>query len=571
MPSGTWKREPANDRWSDPRNWEGGAVPDERAVLGRSTVTSICFDASSFRLDTLEFSADAPVYQLIFGPGAATPALTVSGAVVNRSTEVQRVVVKANPDPHSAPQLAFTGEAVAGDGSLAYEVGPTSLERGYAGGIVAFSGRASAGQARFTVYTGAVSPPPGPVGGEVRFLEQSSACEASFEVHGTLGTDGDTFGNVVFHDQAVAERASFCNVGGTVPHGDGGNTQFFDRSDAGCATIQNRGGTVAEANGGDAAFDGIATAGQATIINHAAPVEGAYGGVTSFNNNPPSVQTGGASAGQARITNHGATDDQRGGGGHTSFSARYGSPSAGSAQIVNKGSALAQRSSAGHTYLSKQSGSPYAPDGGTATFVNEAAPVAGGAPGYTELTVWDDGDGGDGGPAPSAGRATFDNLGATVPGAAGGTTVFGAGTTAAASTLVARAGTGGGAGGSIRFYDGACGGSSTIVLEAGGTLDLSGRSEPLRCARFSSDGGVLRIDAGGPGLRAEEIHVGALHFDFVGADVELGRRYRLLEAPGLGDTPIEAFTGRIEGLASAFTLDGDVLDVQFLIDPPRMG
>ncbi|QKQ25640.1 hypothetical protein [Candidatus Reidiella endopervernicosa] len=113
------------------------------------------------------------------------------------------------------PQLMFTNTATAGGGDNYYCAGPET-QQGY-GGVISFCDKATAGSASFKAWTGAGAPPKGStVGGEISFSNSASAGTARFSIYGTLGSDGDTFGNVVFHDTATAKNATFTNVGGTV-------------------------------------------------------------------------------------------------------------------------------------------------------------------------------------------------------------------------------------------------------------------------------------------------------------------------------------------------------------------
>lgn len=583
--TGNWKPSPANSQWTDAGNWVQGVVPDGVAELGATTVSTVTFSSSPpATIGTIDFLIGAPSYTLYFGVDAATPALTISGGVVNTSGVKQYLTVAANPNANELPQLQFTGTALAGDSTIQYYAGPTSLQAGYAGGIITFSDSASAGTASFDIRTGAVKPPgDGPVGAEVRFTDSSTASHATFTVYGTLGSDGDTFGNAVFHGNATADHATFVNVGGTVDGGDGGNTQFYESTTAANGTYCNHGGTVSGANGGDVAFDGQATAAYGRFYNQAAPASGAYGGVTSFNNNPNSVGSSdktqadvGANAGYGLFANYGATGTQQGGGGHTELTAKYASPSAGFGTFHNYGSERSSSSCAGHTYLAIQAGSPYFPTGGNASFYNHAAPVAGGVGGYTELAVWTDEDD-DRAPhehvlttGPTLGSATVYNLGATVSGAEGGYLSLKSGSSAGSATLYGYSGSNGGSGGRIGFYDDADGATANVVLYAGALLDLAYHTGPLTLASLAVDGGTVSSQLGSSTTTVALS--GSLTLGTQGLKLSLsqgtgfafGTTYTVLTAPDLsGISASQLSANSLGGSAPQLSVVGNAIQVLY--------
>ncbi|MCG8428837.1 MAG: hypothetical protein MI754_15895, partial [Chromatiales bacterium] len=304
MTTSTWNTQPATGEWNTAANWTPSGEPTDTAIFTTSSQTAITFLATGeATVDNIEFADSASAYTFTFGP-SSIPALTIRGeGVTNRSDRRQSFVVAATSSGYTNPQLRFINSASAGGDDMFYCAGPVTKE-GYGGGVICFCNNSTAGSASFKAWTGAAAPPEhSTVGGEVSFCDTSSAGTARFTIYGSLGTDGDTFGNVVFHNTAKADNATFTNVGGTVSGGDGGNTQFYDNSTAAYGLFNNYGGTHSKANGGDVAFDGEADGGHGHFYNHAAKVAGAYGGVTSFNNNPPYVATQGASAGHGSYFN----------------------------------------------------------------------------------------------------------------------------------------------------------------------------------------------------------------------------------------------------------------------------
>ncbi|MES9851155.1 MAG: hypothetical protein ABW170_04905 [Candidatus Thiodiazotropha sp. L084R] len=414
MTQSTWNRQPTTNEWNTTTNWTPSVAPTDKATFTNSSQTTIAFSATGeARVSEIEFADSASTYSFIFGP-CATPLLTISGeGVTNNSGSQQSFIVAATSSGYKDPQLKFTNSATAGGDDIFYCAGPES-EQSYGGGVICFCDNASAGSAVFKAWTGAGFPPKhNTVGGEISFCDASSADRASFTIYGSLGADGDTFGNVVFHNSATAAQATFTNVGGTVSGGDGGNTQFYGNSTAANGNFYNWGGTHTKANGGDVAFDATANGGYGHYYNYAAEAAGAYGGVTSFNNNPPDTTPQGASAGNGFYFNFGARGDERGGGGHLEFSAKYGSPTASNATIVNYGSSLVHKSCAGHTIFSINLPTDYFPTTGSATIYNHPSLTEEGAAGFTEFSVY--GSGSDNGKQPTAGDGTIINLGASIP------------------------------------------------------------------------------------------------------------------------------------------------------------
>ncbi len=577
MSDASWEAEAGQDDWNAPANWSGAQVPTGQAHFGASAQTVVGFSRpAGAEVAGLSFAPGAPGFTFCFGAASpAAPTLAITGAGVdNASMAQQNFIVAATSASLHTPQLQFSNQASAGAANNFYCAGPVNAQ-GAGGGVIRFVGQASAGAARFMAWTGAGVPPRqgSTVGGEISFGDDSTADSASFVVYGSLGPDGDTFGNAVFHDRSTAARARFTNVGGTVAGGDGGNTQFYDQSSAAQALFHNLGGTVAKANGGDVAFDGTASGAQGQYFNHAASAAGAYGGVTSFNNNPPHMASGGATAGQGLYVNFGACHGAQGGGGHVEFSAKYGSPSAATAIFHNHGSDVASPASAGHTIFSINTPTPYFPTAAQGTFYNHPAAAAGGAAGYTQFAVYASQAPGAGAPGatgapPTAGQGTFITLGGHAAGVAGGYTVFSGAASAGEAVLIAYGGSRGGGGGRIVFRDTATADAASVYLSDNAELDLSAHQGGLRVANLDLAGGVLRMPVGGSSapiaVSGRLALRGAAAFAFQGTAAATGAPITLLTAPNLAEFTAEQFTGNdLGGKAPAFTIVGQSLQVHF--------
>ena len=572
MKKSIWNEQASSTEWNLADNWTPATVPTESAVFADSSQTVITFSPSlQATVENIEFSAGACAYTLRFGTSSAA-ALTISGEGLKNFSGIQQsFIVAATSSGYKTPQLKFTGSASAGGDDLYYCAGPES-EQGYGGGVICFCDHANAGSASFKVWTGAGRPPPhNTVGGEVSFCDNTSAQDARFTIYGSLGSDGDTFGNVVFHDSATAARASFTNVGGTVSGGDGGNTQFYGSSTAARGVFYNYGGTHSKANGGDVAFDTQANGGSGSYYNYAAPAEGAYGGVTSFNNNPPHTPEHGASAGQGHYVTFGAREGELGGGGHLEFSARYGSPTAANATIVNYGSTIEGKSSAGHTVFSINLPSDYFPSAGNASIWNHPAAKAGAAAGFTQFSIYGEGQAING--VPTAGEATLMNLGGYSENADGGYTIFSGTSSAAQSTLIAYGGSNNGYGGRIAFYDDASGGSARVHLFGNAKLDLANHNSGITLGMLELNGGIIELQlgrlttaltlSGTLKLNASEATFFLLTEENGG--FEFNTVYTLLTAANLSEFTSQQFVANsIEGIAPTFTISGNDLQVSYV-------
>ncbi|MGI1670262.1 MAG: hypothetical protein K6L74_08045 [Neptuniibacter sp.] len=570
MDQATWKDEPENNEWNNSLNWSP-SEPTACANFGFSNKTELMFSASqSAEIKSIQFSDDATAFTFLFRSSSA-PSLIISGdGIHNLSSKRQSFIVAATSSGFKDPQLQFINSASAGDCSAFYSAGPES-KQGYGGGVISFCDTATAGSASFKVWTGAGIPPKhSTVGGEVSFSNNSSAGNAHFSIYGTLGTDGDTFGNVVFHDDSTAANANFTNVGGTVSGGDGGNTQFYGNSTAAHGIYNNWGGTHNKANGGDVAFDATTDGGNGYFYNHAAKAAGAYGGVTSFNNNPPYMKTEGASAGHGTYFNYGARSEEEGGGGHLEFSAKYGSPTAASASITNYGSSIPQKSSAGHTIFSINLPTEYFPTAGQAHISNHPASTKNGAAGFTEFSIFGNGTAGD--KVPTAGNATLINLGGYIDQAAGGYTVFSGQSNAGNATLIAYGGSNGGYGGRIVFYDNALGGQAKVQLSGNAELDISNHNKGISLDTLEISGGTINIELGKRVnklvlTRGLTLNSNAVCFDFKikeGGGFNFEQQYTVMTCDNLADFNSKQFKAKsIDGVIPSFSITGNDLNVCF--------
>lgn len=579
MSRSTWSSKPASGEWNSAENWNPAGVPKESATFADSSQTAITFSATgNATVEEIEFVDGATSYTFTFGT-STTPALTISGeGVSNQSRRQQSFIVAATTKGREDPQLMFTNTATAGGGDNYYCAGPET-QQGYGGGVISFCDKATAGSASFKAWTGAGAPPKGStVGGEISFSNSASAGTARFSIYGTLGSDGDTFGNVVFHDTATAENATFTNVGGTVSGGDGGNTQFYGNSTAAYGIFNNGGGTHSKANGGDVAFDATADGAHGHFYNHAAKAAGGYGGVTSFNNNWPDMQNRqGASAGHGSYFNYGAREDEQGGGGHLEFSAKYGWPTAANATIVNYGSTLESKLTAGHSIfsISLPNEHDYSPDAGNATIWNHPGVKGGAAAGFTEFAVFTGKDSGSSEPGgvPTAANATLINLGGYAAKTAGGYTVFSGTSSAGSATLIAYGGSNGGDGGRIVFYDEALGGSARVQLFGNGELDIGDHTGSVTLGALEMSGGIIVTQLGTnmTMLKLSEdltLHSSQANFSFWKSDgggFAFNSPYTILTSANLSNFTAEQFSGNtIEGIEPTFTLVGHALKVSFL-------
>lgn len=568
MASATWSTQPATGDWNIAAHWYPAEVPTDTATFGASTQTTITFSKTGASVGAIEFSADAAAYTFQLGT-STTPSLSVGGTgISNLAAGPQQFVVAATSTGYTNAQLQFSGSASAGGSNVLYSVGPVT-PAGYGGGVIGFVDQASAGSACFTVRTGAGAPPASgsTVGGEVSFSDTATASTATFTVYGSTSTanGGDTFGNVVFHNSSTAAHGTFKNIGGTLPGCDGGNTQFYDTATAAQGIFVNLGGTVGGANGGDVAFDGTAGAGSGHFINQAAPVAGGYGGVTSFNNNGPTLSSGGASAGSATIINCGAEQAAVGGGGHTSFSAAYGWPTADQATIINQGSTLATSSCAGHTIFSSPHGQSFYPTAGGATIRNLGAPGPGGVGGYTQFTVYNATTTPN---YPRAGSALLINEGGDGENAPGGSTRFSANASAESATLIAYGGSNGGQGGQILFAAESEGDAASVTLSGNGTLSLATHDGALTLSCLTAQGGIITTQLGSyPTTLAVSstlsVPAAPVTFQLVaGTGCQPGVRYPILTAPQVGTLPASSFAAIAPaGQTATLSSEGNTLYV----------
>lgn len=608
LKSSKWKKEASSGEWNSKTNWSDGKAPTDKATFSGSIETDINFKLNSFSMiNKIEFDSNAATYNFLIGPSKIEkPALTIAGeGVTNLSSNPQYFKVAATTSGPWDPQLNFTQSSNAGGSNVHYVAGPVS-EKSSGGGVIKFSDESKAGSANFTAWTGAERPEGWKtVGGEISFYDSASADIATFKAYGTLGTDGDTFGNIVFHKFATAFKATFSNIGGSVSGGDGGNTQLYDNTTAAYGTFKNYGGTHDKANGGDVAFDGNASGGFGCFYNYASEVEGAYGGVTSFNNNPPDMNDVGASAGNGCYHNYGSRHSSTGGG-HLRFSSLHGSPTAANATIINYGSHIKGQNSAGNTSLSMLPPTNYYPTAGSCTIHNQPAEIKGGSAGYTEFkistgygkkkpkisTVIKDGF------IPTADHATIYNYGGKSQGIAGGYTLFSGTTTAGDARIFAHGGSNKGKGGSITFSNTARAGSARLVAEAGsdgghggqiifndksegenaqlqivgnGMLDISQHLGKLTVSTLELSEGNIIVQLGGKttGLNVSvelKLHSKKTKFKFIQVPdkFKFNAKYTILRCPSLSSYKEDQFKGnKIEGIKPTFKIVGDHLKVEY--------
>ena len=608
LKSSRWKKEASSGQWNLKTNWTDGKVPTDKATFSSSVETDINFKLNSFStINKIEFDSKAATYNFLIGPSKIEkPALTIAGeGVLNLSPKPQYFKVAATTSGPWNPQLNFTQSSSAGGSNIHYIAGPIS-EKGSGGGVIKFSDESKAGSANFTAWTGAERPEGWQtVGGEISFYDNASADLGTFKAYGTLGTDGDTFGNIVFHKFATAFKGTFTNIGGTVSGGDGGNTQLYDNTTAAYGVFKNLGGTYDEANGGDVAFDGNASAGFGSFYNYASEVEDAYGGVTSFNNNGPEMNGVGSSAGNGCIHNYGSQSSGTGGG-HLKFTSIYGSPTAANATIINYGSHVKGQKSAGYTLFSILPPTNYYPTAGSSTIHNQPAAIKGGAAGYTEFeistgygkkkpkisTVIKDGF------IPTADHATIYNCGGQSAGIAGGYTLFSGTTTAGdarifaqggshkgkggrvtfsntsragSARLVAEAGTAGGSGGQIIFTDKSEGENAQLQIAGNATLDISKHLGKLTVSTLESYEGniIVQLGAKTTSLNVSvelTLHSKKMKFKFVPAadKFKFDTKYTVLLCPSLCSYKEDQFKGnKIEGIKPAFKIVGNQLKVEY--------
>ena len=606
--SAIWNEEKSTGEWNVESNWKKGIVPTNKASFSRSSKTEIEFKPdSASTIKEIEFDVGSPTYNILFGPSKAEqPALTISGkGISNLSSNEQYFKVAATTNGPWSPQLNFTQSSNAGGGNNHYIAGPVH-EESSGGGVIKFSDQSMAGSANFVAWTGAARPPEWQtVGGEISFYDNSSAHLGTFTAYGTLGKDGDTFGNIVFHKSATAYKGTFTNVGGTVAHGDGGNTQLYDNATAAYGIFKNYGGTHDKANGGDVAFDGNATGGFGCFYNYASEVKGAYGGVTSFNNNPPETNGVGTTAGNGCYYNYGSRKSSTGGG-HLRFSSRHGSPTAANATIINYGSYVKGQSSAGNTSFTMDPSKNYYPTAGSCVIHNQPAEIKGGSPGYTEFAVYAGYKNNKPvipaeikeGYIPTAGNATIYNYGGKSQGIFGGATIFCSTTTAGDSRVFALGGIEKGKGGSITFSDTARAGSARLIAEDGseggyggqiifrdksigenaqiqltgnGTLDISQHQGKLSVSVLDLSDGCLIARLGGRttslNLLVElVIRSKQTKFKFVQAPgkFKFNTKYTVLTCLNMSQFKVGQFKGnKIGGIIPTFTIAGNQLKVEY--------
>jgi len=597
MTTSTWKNHPNSNEWNTDTNWQPNEIPKTCAVFNTSSITDISFiSGSDATVNSIEFLEGGSAFTFNFS-ASTSAALTITGSGVhNHSIKNQNFIVACETVGYQEPQLMFTNSASAGGKGIYYKAGPES-KKAKGGGVIRFCDTSKAGSANFIAWTGKGAEAPhekSTVGGEISFGDNSSADCAHFSIYGTLGSDGDTFGNVVFHDTSSASNATFNNKGGTVPGGDGGNTQFYKNSSAGNGLFYNLGGTAygmvknknkeKGANGGDVAFDGTATAKNGNFHNYPATVDNAYGGVTSFNNNPPKIMEGGASAGKGNFYNYGAINSELCGGGHVEFSAKYGSPSGEQASIHNYGSEIISSSkpSAGHTIFSVKQPTNYYPTAGNASIYNYPGKVAGAVGGYTAFSVYQSdsltkqnltSESVTSGNVPTAGNATIINLGSHTKSAGAGYTSFSNTSDAGEAKIIANAGISDGQGGQINFYDASNGNKASITLFGNGTLNIGDHTSTLTIESLDVTNGIIRTQLGqnvttlnlSKDLKINSSQTAFSFWKSEKSGFEFNKQYTILTANNINKFNKNQFSGNsISGINPTFAILDNCLKVSFI-------
>lgn len=587
MATASWKNDPSSNIWNNDLNWEPNEVPQTCAIFKSSAITDINFiSQSEAKFNSIEFLEDASSFTFNFSTSKSA-ALTISGSgVKNNSIKNQNFIVACETTGYEAPQLMFLNSASAGDKGVVYIAGPES-KHGKGGGVIRFCDTSVAGTAQFFAWTGAGKPTePSTVGGEISFGDNSSADNAHFTIYGSLGTDGDTFGNVVFHDHSTASNAIFNNKGGSIPGGDGGNTQFYDNASAENGQFYNLGGTAyglvnnkeKGANGGDVAFDGQASGKNGYFHNYPSTIDKANGGVTSFNNNPPEVIAEGASAGNGHYINYGANKTSLCGGGHVEFSAKHGSPTAAEATINNYGTQIPtkNKSSAGHTIFSISKPTSYFSTAGNATIWNHAGKVAGAIGGYTAFSIYQ----GDSlnsentitDKVPTAGNARILNIGSNIKNAGAGYTTFSDNTDAGTAKIIALSGADGGEGGQINFYDDATADNASIELNGNGTLNIGDHVNDLTIHSLEVNKGIISTQLGNDVIALKingdfKLNSKIISFSFWKKDAggfEFNKTYTILKSTTLNSLNEKQFSGNaICGVEPSFNILNNTLQVTF--------
>lgn len=583
--------------WGVAENWSPSSVPgaSDTAVFGTANNgnTTITFSAPQ-RVSTVEFTANAPIYQFLFGTQPTPPPgnpyeiwLTICDSVVNHSGNSQHFTVKATGTSYKTPELAFSGTAGAGGADVYYYSGPDDTAQ-IGGGNITFFGTSTAQEANFTIKSGQ-NYNGGQVGAEVTFWEWATAGEALFTIYGGTGTAHYGFANAVFHENSNAGGATFIVKGGTLPGNDGGNAQFYGNTSAAGGCFHNHGATYVSSqepsdanpwsNGGDTAFDGTGNGGAGQFINYAGACMGSYGGVTSFNNNPNYGDNGsgdGASAGGGLYLNYGAQVGE-GGGGHVKFTSQYGNPKGGQATIVNYGSETSFSASAGYT-LFYTSSTDYYPTAEQANITNNPAASKEGWGGKTAFSNYTKAEEvTENTLIPTAGNAWINNLGGNSEGMGGGYTEFGSNTTVGSATLIAACGYQGGYGGSIKFFEGAQGSTTCTITLAGngteqenGTLSLTSRTSPLTVGTLNINGGGTIDSAVGSEGTSEVIVTnpvtitGTLHFNFTrSGSLATGTPYAVLSTTNLTSADEDKISGYLDGYQTSFSISNGIVSVTF--------
>lgn len=350
-------------------------------------------------------------------------------------------------------------------------------QAGAAGGQLVFNADADAGSAVVSNYA-AVG---GADGGRTVFAVRARAGTATIENATPLDPLGGrgVAGMTRFIGQASADRATLFNIGSW--HSttfDAGNTRFEDDSSAGDASIYNLGGRSAGASGGFTTFSQRASAGNALFLLRSGAA-GAGGGVVEFLH--------ASRAAQARFEVDGPSLPNGNGGALIFFD----NADAGDAMMVLRGSQQAGLLGASATFTANASAG------------RAVVTVGGGGVDGARGARLDFGAGA--GFVASAGQAAITNQSATAANAAGGSTQFGANSTAAAARIVNQGAAfdyalgAQGIGGTAVFHNSGNAGNAEIRNEGGSVVGAAGGSTLFSGTAGAGDATITNGGARGAG------------------------------------------------------------------------
>lgn len=264
--SATWNFDPVNGDWNVSTNWTPNTVPD-----GRSDIAT--FNASN--VNTLRFSADTELAEIVFNPSASgytittAFALNLGGAgIVDNSGIQQNFVISAD-----SGKIHFRNSATAGDAHFGVRAGrgeTTELSfydtatageatidnhGGNLPGATLFFDASTAGNA--TIYINAGNPN----GGGCVFMGTARAGTATFFCQG----EGPGNAGVQLRAHSSADHGAFIIEGGP-PHEAGQYIDFLDHSRGARSIVTANGGDGSAAPGGTIYFGDNSNAENATLV-----------------------------------------------------------------------------------------------------------------------------------------------------------------------------------------------------------------------------------------------------------------------------------------------------------------